>query len=241
MSLPSKIIQYPVGTFDLGNRSIVLPDGATLEGMGMTQTILIYHGTFDEIQTGIPGSGIIPGNNTTIRNLRIIARSSPYYAGCIGTRQLDGDRPSQNVLIENVQTDGETDAIYIRHPEACQWKLVNCILNTQWDLVMLAGALHDIEIIDSTLNADSVGFVISGMAQDANCTTIVGGKLVLDECTLSAIASPGRVARGLWTHNDLGFVPGSSITARKCKIKADVFKEQALNTTIKTIRTPIPK
>src|SRR5215207_6229049 len=165
MSLPSKIIRYPAGTFDLGDRAIVMPDGTTLEGAGVEQTTLLYRGTFDEQQYGIPGCAVIPGNNCIIRNLTIIVDADPHYAGCIGTRYHDGDRPSSGVLIGPVRTHGKTDNIYIRQPEVCRWRIFDSELETRWDDIVLAGALHELTVEDSTLTANSIDYQISGSPQ----------------------------------------------------------------------------
>lgn len=214
--------------------SIVLKPGEVLSGTGTPdQTILNYFGTFDEQTPDVPGCAVVPADDTIIENLTINCKNALHLAACIGAREPDGDKPFHNVLVRNCILNGMSDTIFIRHALACGIRIENCILTTKWDLVMLANALHDVTLVGCKMYPNSYNYVFGGAPyQSANCTTVEGGRLVLDQCDLYAQGPTD--ARGLWTLGSgyTGYVPGSSITARLCRIRGKQLVETAPGSTI---------
>ena len=205
------------GTIELYS-SIIMAPGERLTGQGVDKTVINYHGTFDAFEGS--GCAVVPADGCVIENLTINCVNQVSLAGCVGCREQDGDGPSENVVVRNCHLNGLSDTIYVRHTVTCGMRVEGCLLTTKWDLVMLAGALHAVEIERCQLLANGHDYEVNGSQQEANCTTVLGGHLKLRHCALSA-AGP-LTTRGLWTVGAgwPGFVEGSTIHAAACSIRA---------------------
>lgn len=209
----------PAGEIDL-YESIRLQPGQTLSGAGMGVTIINWHGTYDEQTPGVGGNAIVPADDCIIQDLTVNVKTFPYLAGCIGSREADGDGVFNNALIQRVSTNGKSDNFYIRHSQKCSARWIDSELTTNWDMIMLAGNLHECEFSDCWFLADATDYFVQGSYQEANLTTVVGGKVILNRCWMKALGR--HDTRGLYTLDPgtQGWVAGSSIEANECFVSA---------------------
>lgn len=234
----AQTIVIPEGVHEWHN-ALKPPADTLITGDSRSGTIINWHWSFDH-HTG-SGNAIVPADGCTIENLTINCVLASNHQGAIGCRVQDGDAPFHGVLLRNCTLNGLSDCLYLRHEEACSLTVENCLLTTKWDLVMLAGALHDVTIKNCTMLANGTGYIINGSMQEVNTTTVVGGKLSVSDSYLQAI-HPTMNTRGLWTvgQGELGFVAGSSITATRCYVSAKELIVEAEETTIATVETDFP-
>lgn len=231
-------ITLPEGTFEWYD-ALKPPPHTLITGAGRGKTIINWHWSFDH-QHG-SGCAIIPSDGCTIERLTINCVLATNHAGAVGCRVQDGDASFHGVLCRDCEFNGLSDCIYIRHDDACSLRIEDCTLTTKWDLVMLAGALHDVTITNCDMTANGTGFIINGSYQEANTTTVVGGKLAINNCYLRAV-HPVMNTRGLWTvgAGEIGFVPGSSITASGGYVSAKQLIVEAEETVVETVETSFP-
>lgn len=219
------------GTIEL-HTSIVLGPGEKLSGMGPDKTIINYHGTFDAFQG--PGCAVVLSDDSVVENLRINCVNQQHYAACLGCRDADGDAPFQGSCGRNLHLCGITDMFYIRHGIPCSFLLEDSITETKWDLIVLAGAMHEVTFKRCRGIANANNFIISQSQQEASCSLVVGGGLTLDHCYLEALGPMNTYGLATLGSGYIGHVPGSYINAIACSVKAKTPIKQTENSIITT-------
>jgi hypothetical protein len=128
-------VELGKGMFHIGTQTILIPVGVTLRGQGIDRTII--SGTVSAATNSI----VVPSSTNTIEDLTISAGNrSAYLQYPIGVASFKGHAAITNLVLRRVKLDGESDALFITHPDYCSGLIEDCEFISKFDSCNLLGS-----------------------------------------------------------------------------------------------------
>jgi len=186
------VIKLGPGSFDIVTGVIALPANVSMIGVGPQATEI-------KSQTISPGSGngtiVQPGDNAYIGYLTITANAAlgnpqlPIGA-YKSTAQGAVQSAATNVILDHVETLGESDGLFFDHEDAptMAWRCYDCVFASQYDGVSIQRNGVTLELYNCSLTAAGPSTYGSGtIARALQMNGPSGGSIArLFNCRLSA-------------------------------------------------------
>ena len=142
------------GTFALGDNVISVPNNVSVYGAGMEATHLTSTASINQASEG---AIVNPGNRSVIGDMTIEGTLSDGSSqGPIGSSDFNASQKAFNDAVGiRLKLVADADGVYIRHASACSLTLIDSMILSKFDAVIIADvngvAVHTVDVINCSV------------------------------------------------------------------------------------------
>jgi hypothetical protein len=176
------------GTHALGNAVINIPDGVSVYGAGMDATRITSTAS---LISGLYSVIVKPGGNAELADLTVEGTlTNGTIQACVGTKNDAGDSSQAaftNAVIRRVRMSADADGAYLWHDSACTMTLIDCIVETKFDSVLVWKAADVITAINCIIKSTGPSTVAG--SNDTHAIRAEYGTIYAHNCQVHATAA----------------------------------------------------